>query len=124
MGKYAFGRPFSLIFMVFKLPMRLIHPIHHPLAVWQVELFIFSKTSQLTLWAAVKDLRLRKLSERLISYKLYEKIFLVSRFLVLVNQDLELVEIQFQPTLYLILLAPFLRVQLINRLHRHHPKIQ
>ena len=25
--------------MVFKLPMRLIHPIHHPLAVWQVELF-------------------------------------------------------------------------------------
>ena len=54
--------------------MRLIHPIHHPLAVWQVELFIFSKTSQLTLWAAVKDLRLRKLSERLISYKLYENI--------------------------------------------------
>ena len=25
--------------MVFKLPMRLIHPIHHPLAVWQVGLF-------------------------------------------------------------------------------------
>ena len=52
------------------------------------------------------------------------KIFLVSRFLALVNQDLELVEIQFQPTLYLIPLVPFLRVQLINRLHRRHPKIK
>ena len=47
---------------------------------------------------------------------------LVSRFLVLVNQDLELVEIQFQPILYLILLVPFLQVQLINHLRQHHPK--
>ena len=45
--------------------MRLIHPIHHPLAVWQVELFTFSKTYQLTLWSGVKDTRLRKLLDRL-----------------------------------------------------------
>ena len=41
---------------------------------------------------------------------------------MLVNQDLELVEIQFQPILYLILLVPFLQVQLINHLRQHHPK--
>lgn len=104
--------------MVFKLPMRLIHPIHHPLAVWQVGLFTdFQKCNK-----GDFPKRVSAYANKGVIVKSFLKMFLVSRFLVLVNQDLELVEIQFQPILYLILLVPFLQVQLINHLRQHHPK--
>ena len=52
------------------------------------------------------------------------EIFLVSKFRAPVDQGQEQAVSQFQPILYLILLAPFPQVQPISRLRQRQPKIR